>query len=166
MFKCWILLKSLLGGMDFSLHLPLLSMNRINQTEPATFSVCCVGLTLRVQFFLYFTFAVSVARSYWIISSITISAPWRSIACSTTISDHPSVNIFHISFIVYIASVMTITIVTSRYKSEIVTTFTAQIISFNLVKFHFPQKYFKSCMRENYSLKISKIMNKLKQTFY
>ena len=32
-------LKPVLGGVDGSLHLPLPSMSRLNQTEPATFSV-------------------------------------------------------------------------------------------------------------------------------
>jgi hypothetical protein len=35
MFKCWILLKPVLGGVDF----PVPSMNRLNQTEPATFLI-------------------------------------------------------------------------------------------------------------------------------
>ena len=30
-FKCWILLKPVLGGFDCSLHLPLTSMNRFNK---------------------------------------------------------------------------------------------------------------------------------------
>ena len=39
MCKCWILLQPELGVVDDSFHLPLLSMNRLNQTEPATFSI-------------------------------------------------------------------------------------------------------------------------------
>jgi hypothetical protein len=38
-FKCWILLKPVLGGVDGNLHFPVPSMNRLNQTEPATFSL-------------------------------------------------------------------------------------------------------------------------------
>jgi hypothetical protein len=37
--KCWILLIPVLGGVDGSLHLTVPSMNRLNQTEPATFSI-------------------------------------------------------------------------------------------------------------------------------
>jgi hypothetical protein len=36
-FKCWILLKTVLGGVDGNLHLPVPSMNRLNQTESAVF---------------------------------------------------------------------------------------------------------------------------------
>ena len=37
--KCWNPLKPVLGGMEYSLHLPLPTMNRLNQTEPSTFSI-------------------------------------------------------------------------------------------------------------------------------
>ena len=37
LFKWWIPLKPVLGGVDGSLDLPLPSMNRLNQNEPATF---------------------------------------------------------------------------------------------------------------------------------
>jgi hypothetical protein len=37
--KCWILLKPVLEGVGGSLHLTVPSMNRINQNEPATFSI-------------------------------------------------------------------------------------------------------------------------------
>ena len=33
MFKCWILIKSMLGDMDFNLHWPVPSMNRLNRTK-------------------------------------------------------------------------------------------------------------------------------------
>jgi hypothetical protein len=36
-FKCWILLKPVLEGGDSSLHFLVLSMNKLNQTEPALF---------------------------------------------------------------------------------------------------------------------------------
>jgi hypothetical protein len=39
MFKCWILLKPVLGGVECNLHFPVPSMNRLNQTEPETFSI-------------------------------------------------------------------------------------------------------------------------------
>jgi hypothetical protein len=39
MFKCWILLKLVLGGVGDSLHLTVPSINRLNYFEPATFSV-------------------------------------------------------------------------------------------------------------------------------
>jgi hypothetical protein len=35
----WILLKPVLGGVDGNLHFPVPSMNRLNQTESATFSI-------------------------------------------------------------------------------------------------------------------------------
>jgi hypothetical protein len=37
--KCWILLKPVLGGVDGNLHFPVPSMNRLNQTDLATFSI-------------------------------------------------------------------------------------------------------------------------------
>jgi hypothetical protein len=36
-FKCCILLKPVLGGVDGNLHFQVLSMNGLNQTESATF---------------------------------------------------------------------------------------------------------------------------------
>ena len=36
MFQCWILLKPVLAGVDGSLHFPLPSIDRLNQTESAT----------------------------------------------------------------------------------------------------------------------------------
>jgi hypothetical protein len=39
MCKCWILLDPVLWAVDRKLHLTLPSMNRLNETEPATFSV-------------------------------------------------------------------------------------------------------------------------------
>jgi hypothetical protein len=49
-----ILLKPLLGGVDGSLHLTVPSMNRFNQTEPATFSVLPSWAFFRNSYFLYF----------------------------------------------------------------------------------------------------------------
>jgi hypothetical protein len=48
MFKCWILLKPMLGGVDGSLHLTVSFKNRLNQTEPATFSILPFGLSLGI----------------------------------------------------------------------------------------------------------------------
>jgi hypothetical protein len=53
--KCWILLKPVLGGVDGSLHLTVPSMNRLNQTEPATFSILSCWAFFRNSYFLYFT---------------------------------------------------------------------------------------------------------------
>jgi hypothetical protein len=39
MIKCWILFKPVLEGVEGNLHFPLPSMNRLNQTERATFSI-------------------------------------------------------------------------------------------------------------------------------
>jgi hypothetical protein len=55
MFKCWILLKPVLGGVDGTLHFPVPSMNRLNQTEPATFSILSCWAFLRDSVFIYFT---------------------------------------------------------------------------------------------------------------
>jgi hypothetical protein len=38
-FKCWILLKPVQRGVGSNLHFPVPSINRLNQTEPATFSI-------------------------------------------------------------------------------------------------------------------------------
>jgi hypothetical protein len=48
--KCWILLKPVLGGVDGSLHWTVRSMNRLNQVEPATFSMlsCWAFLWIRI----------------------------------------------------------------------------------------------------------------------
>ena len=44
-----------LGGVNCSLHLQLPSMNRLNQTEPATFcNFCCFELSIGVLFVMYF----------------------------------------------------------------------------------------------------------------
>jgi hypothetical protein len=45
-----------LGGVDGSLHLTVPSMNRLNQTEPATFSIMPFWAFLRDSYFLYFGF--------------------------------------------------------------------------------------------------------------
>ena len=60
MFKCWILLKSVLGGVDGSLHFTLPSMNRLNQTELATFAILLFWSFFRDSLFLYF-----ISRSSW-----------------------------------------------------------------------------------------------------
>ena len=53
-FKCWILLKPVLGGVDGNLHFPVPSMNRLNQTEPATFSILPCWAFFRDSVFIYF----------------------------------------------------------------------------------------------------------------
>jgi hypothetical protein len=53
--KCWTLLKPVLGGVDVSLHLTVPSMNRLNQTEPATFSTMPCLAFFRDSYFLQFT---------------------------------------------------------------------------------------------------------------
>jgi hypothetical protein len=56
--KCWSLLKPLLWGVDGSLHLTVPSMNRLNQTEPATFSVLPCWTFFRDSYFLYFSISI------------------------------------------------------------------------------------------------------------
>jgi hypothetical protein len=51
MLKCWILLKSVIGGVDGSLFLTVPSMNRLNQTEPWTFSIMPFGLSYEILIF-------------------------------------------------------------------------------------------------------------------
>jgi hypothetical protein len=48
-----VMLKLVLGGVDGSLHLTVPSMNRLNQTEPATFSVWPCWAFFRDSYFLY-----------------------------------------------------------------------------------------------------------------
>ena len=61
MFKCLILLKPALRGEDGSLHFPILSMNRLNQNEPATFAVLLFWAFFRGSFFfLYFVIMNSI----------------------------------------------------------------------------------------------------------
>jgi hypothetical protein len=48
------LLKPVLGGVDGILHLTVPSMNRVNQNEPATFSILSCWAFFRDSFFLYF----------------------------------------------------------------------------------------------------------------
>jgi hypothetical protein len=54
MLKCRILLKPLLGGVDGNLHLPVPSMKRLDQTEPATFSLLPCWALFRDSVFIYF----------------------------------------------------------------------------------------------------------------
>ena len=46
----------MLGGVDGSLHFTLPSMNRLNQTEPATFAILLFWAFFSGSFFLYFIF--------------------------------------------------------------------------------------------------------------
>jgi hypothetical protein len=52
--KCWILLKPVLEGVDGNFHFPVPSMNRLNQTEPATFSILLCWTFFRDSVLLYF----------------------------------------------------------------------------------------------------------------
>jgi hypothetical protein len=61
--KCWILLKPVLGGVDGNLHFPVPSMNRLNQTEPATFSILLCWTFFKVSVFLYFKLGLA-SRSH------------------------------------------------------------------------------------------------------
>ena len=54
MFKCWILLKPVLVGVDGSLYFTLPSMNRLSQTEPAIFVILLCWAFIRGSFSLYF----------------------------------------------------------------------------------------------------------------
>jgi hypothetical protein len=51
--KCWIMLKPVLGDADGNLHFPVPSINRLNQTEPATFSIVLYWTFSRDSVFLY-----------------------------------------------------------------------------------------------------------------
>jgi hypothetical protein len=46
-------LKPVLGGVDGILHFPVPSMNRLNQTKPATFSILLCWTLFRDSVFLY-----------------------------------------------------------------------------------------------------------------
>jgi hypothetical protein len=63
LFKSCILLKPVLGGVDGNLHIPVPSMNRLNQTEPATFInfAVFIGLSLEILFFPYFIVSQSIS---------------------------------------------------------------------------------------------------------
>jgi hypothetical protein len=52
--KCWILLKPVLGGVDGKLHFTVPSMNRLDQTEPAAFSILSCWAFFRDSVLLYF----------------------------------------------------------------------------------------------------------------
>jgi hypothetical protein len=49
--SCWILIEPVLGGVNGSFQLTVPSMNRLNQTKPATFSSCCVELSIEILTF-------------------------------------------------------------------------------------------------------------------
>jgi hypothetical protein len=53
-FKCWILLKPVLGGVDDSLHLTVPFVNRLNQTKPATLSILQCWAFFRDSYFSLF----------------------------------------------------------------------------------------------------------------
>jgi hypothetical protein len=63
--KCLILLKPLLGGVDDSFHLPVTSMNMLNQSELAPFSFCRVRLFLRDSYLSLFYRQISVVCAVW-----------------------------------------------------------------------------------------------------
>jgi hypothetical protein len=52
--KCGNLLKPVLGDVNGSLHMTVPSMSRLNQTEPATFSILTCWAFFRDSVFLYF----------------------------------------------------------------------------------------------------------------
>jgi hypothetical protein len=56
MLKCWIRLKPVLGGVDGSLHFTVSSMNRLNQTEPATVSILSFWAFFGEFYFLYLVY--------------------------------------------------------------------------------------------------------------
>jgi hypothetical protein len=62
-FKCWILLKPVLGGVDGNLHFPVPSMNRLNQTEPATFSMLPCWAFFRDSVFIFFKWTWSTCEA-------------------------------------------------------------------------------------------------------
>jgi hypothetical protein len=64
--KCWILLKPVLRGMDGKLYFPIPSMNRLNQTEPATFSILLCWTFFRDSVFLYFIFLANLFLFVWL----------------------------------------------------------------------------------------------------
>jgi hypothetical protein len=49
--KCWILLQPVLEDMYSNLHFSVPNMNRLNQTEPATFSILTYWVFFRDLFF-------------------------------------------------------------------------------------------------------------------
>ena len=53
-FKCWIPSKPMIEDVDDSLHLPLSSINRLNQTEPLTFGLLCWAAFFKGHFLLSF----------------------------------------------------------------------------------------------------------------
>jgi hypothetical protein len=70
--KCWILLKPVLGRVDGSLHFPVPPMNRLNQTEPATFSILLRWTFFRDSVFLYFKVNYGNIRGGWRHGLLTI----------------------------------------------------------------------------------------------
>jgi hypothetical protein len=100
MIKSWILLKPVLGGVDSHLHFPLLSisMNRFNQTEPATNLIVPFGrFFLQILFpFLFLTWSfrrcccndMRVQRhSRW---PVKMKGKFKNIGILTLIFDLPS----------------------------------------------------------------------------
>jgi hypothetical protein len=63
--KCWILLKPVLGGVDGKLHFPVPYMNRLNQTEPATFSFLPCWAFFRDSVSIYFVRIWVLFKSPW-----------------------------------------------------------------------------------------------------
>jgi hypothetical protein len=45
-FECWVPLRSMPGGVDGNLHVPVPSMDRLNQTKPAAFyNIAVIGFS-------------------------------------------------------------------------------------------------------------------------
>jgi hypothetical protein len=52
-------------GVDGNLHFPIPSINRLNQTELATFSIVLFWTFFRHSVFLYFMYYVLIITSSW-----------------------------------------------------------------------------------------------------
>jgi hypothetical protein len=80
-FKCWILLKPVPGGVDGNLHFSVPSMNRLNHTKPATFSILPCWAFFRDSVYFYFQMLGShwpcMSNSFVLITRQPID-PWTS----------------------------------------------------------------------------------------
>jgi hypothetical protein len=105
-----VLLKPVLRGVDGSLHLTVPSMNRLNQTEPAAFSILQFWAFSRDSYFLYFnTFLVICWRSihltittflrFYYLSSTCSGLTWQLLYVFRHINEHTC--ILNISITLY-----------------------------------------------------------------
>jgi hypothetical protein len=75
--------KPVLGGVDGNLHFPVPSMNRLNQTEPATFSILPCWAFFRGSIFIYFVINASDGFSHiLLLYCIDISSSSNYLNCS------------------------------------------------------------------------------------